>query len=152
MSSPRMRNLIYPFPPPTRSELLLPHGRGFSDRAFAASGDSARNLAETAVRGVPDKEMCRQRRIYKLRALIPSLTGTSRPHRLNPFLPNSASPTFCTFRNALFSLSRFRFRASPTTNENTAAAAQQTAKSGKRKKKLRAEKPPQWLAWMRFRR
>jgi len=58
------------------SELLLPHGRSFSDRAFTASGNSSTEplYGDLCPRGVPDKEVYLRRYIYNLRAFIPSLS------------------------------------------------------------------------------
>ena len=66
-----------------KGEPLLPHGRGFSDRAFIASGDSARNpFTETAVRGVPTKNSQPKAYIQFAGFIPPFRKGTSRPHRL----------------------------------------------------------------------
>ena len=58
-----------------KGELLLPHGRGFSDRAFIASGDSSPEPLYGDLRpgGVPDKGMC-AKGIYINCGLHPSLS------------------------------------------------------------------------------
>jgi len=94
------------------SELLLPHGRSFSDRAFTASGNSSTEplYGDLCPRGVPDKEVYLRRYIYNLRAFIPSLSERDfspalvkresfpgRPIKIEEFLPLS-------FRKVVFLL------------------------------------------------